>query len=399
MRGAGVGGQTGCGEPEQGQTGSSELPEWVPGSMALAAGGPGPPPEQGPMRPGPPPTTRPRPPPEQGLDVAGVDASSVSPQSLDAPGATPSQACYPEGGFLLVRGVQLVGVLPSRDREGRLLVNDGPEGGTLSCWVHAESERFVLHITKTKQSDTAFYYCFRSKWFNITFFKGTFLRIEGPKPNFTRVIQDSPSDAVHTGDLVTLQCSVLSESQRKTCPEEQSVYWLKAASAESHPSIIYAQSNSDGKCEKSSEGQSVQRCVYSFIQENVKSSDAGNYYCAVAACGMIVFGNGTKLDIGVARTSDSAKENIFFFLLCGSLAINLTVVMVLVCVIRKNVPCCKVCLQTKAEKVSGEQENRQEVNQESVIYSEDAFFQRKGNKAGRRKVQVDEEMIYSDVRV
>ena len=97
---------------------------------------------------------------------------------------------------------------------------------------------------------------------------------------------------------MTLQCSVLSESQKKTCPEEHRVYWFRVASGESRPSLIYAQSSSDGECERSPEFQPLQSCVYSFSKENISISDAGNYYCAAAACGMIVFGNGTKLDIG-----------------------------------------------------------------------------------------------------
>ncbi len=42
-----------------------------------------------------------------------------------------------------------------------------------------EPGKFVLHITKTKLRDTAFYYCLKSQRFNITFLKGTFLRLQG----------------------------------------------------------------------------------------------------------------------------------------------------------------------------------------------------------------------------
>ena len=37
--------------------------------------------------------------------------------------------------------------------------------------------------------------------------------------------------------------------------------------------------------------------VYTFHKNNVGTSDAGTYYCALAACGEIVFGKGTKLDV------------------------------------------------------------------------------------------------------
>ncbi|KAG7269015.1 hypothetical protein CRUP_010729 [Coryphaenoides rupestris] len=47
-------------------------------------------------------------------------------------------------------------------------------------------------------------------------------------------------------------------------------------------------------------------CVYTLPKNNVDTSDAGTYYCALAACGGIVFGNGTKLDI---KGTQSASYN------------------------------------------------------------------------------------------
>ena len=117
----------------------------------------------------------------------------------------------------------------------------------------------------------------------------------GPEPDITAITQDFPSDPVHPGDSVTLQCSMLPDSENKKCPEEHRVYWFRAGSDESHPSFIYAHGNSGDECEKSPETRSPQKCFYSFSKE-VSSSDAGTYYCAVATCGEILFGNGTKLN-------------------------------------------------------------------------------------------------------
>nr|XP_033479873.1 signal-regulatory protein beta-2-like [Epinephelus lanceolatus] len=129
----------------------------------------------------------------------------------------------------------------------------------------------------------------------MTFLNKSLLRVKRPEPDFTAVTQDLPSDPVHPGDSVTLQCSVLSDSYNKSCPGDHSVFWFKAGSHESHPNVFYAHGNSV-ECEKSPEAGSPQICVYSF-SKNVSSSDAGTYYCAVATCGEILFGNGTKLDI------------------------------------------------------------------------------------------------------
>uniref|UniRef100_A0A7N6FF51 Ig-like domain-containing protein n=1 Tax=Anabas testudineus TaxID=64144 RepID=A0A7N6FF51_ANATE len=127
---------------------------------------------------------------------------------------------------------------------------------------------------------------YRAKIFNSSIFIGNSERTS----NYT-VVQ-TVSDPVRPGDSVTLQCSVLSDSDNKTCPGD-SVYWFRAGSDQSHPDIIYTGGNNE--CEKRSD--SVKSCVYHF-SKTVSSSDAGTYYCAVATCGQILFGDGTNLQIG-----------------------------------------------------------------------------------------------------
>ncbi|XP_030252042.1 uncharacterized protein LOC115568676 [Sparus aurata] len=155
---------------------------------------------------------------------------------------------------------------------------------------------FLLHISEAQLSDTGLYYCLKQKQLDMTFMEGTFLRIQGPEPDVTTVIQLPPSGPVHPGDSVTLQCSVLSDSQNKPCPRDHSVFWFRAGSEESDPTFIYSHGNSGAECETSLEARSPQKCVYSF-SKNFSSSDAGTYYCAVATCGEILFGNGAKVDI------------------------------------------------------------------------------------------------------
>ncbi|XP_026186738.1 uncharacterized protein LOC113144726 [Mastacembelus armatus] len=136
------------------------------------------------------------------------------------------------------------------------------------------------------------------------------------------VVQSTVSDPVHPGDSVTLQCSVLSDSESDTCPRNHSVYWFRAGSDESHPNIIYTDGNNE--CEKRSD--TVKSCVYHFSVD-ISSSDAGTYYCAVATCGQILFGNGTKLDIdGTSLWSQSAN----------AIMLSLIVITFLICAIKKN---------------------------------------------------------------
>ncbi|XP_044061706.1 uncharacterized protein LOC122880526 isoform X2 [Siniperca chuatsi] len=262
-----------------------------------------------------------------------------------------------------------------------------------------EPGSFLLNISTTKLSDTGVYYCIKVNQLDMKFVKGTFLRIKGPEPDITAIIQVPPSDPVRPGDSVTLQCSVLSDSENKTCPGAHSVYWFRAGSDESHPSVIYAHGNSGDECEKSLEARSPQKCVYNF-SKNVSSSDAGTYYCAVATCGEILFGNGTKLDIQV-NMWDLQTANTVLFLLCAALAISLIVIAFLIHTIKKKSCGCfnvAVALQTDGATASGDLQSQQR-DENSLVYSAPTFTKRKTGKAERRNVKTAEgETVYTDVR-
>ncbi|XP_070769854.1 signal-regulatory protein beta-2-like [Enoplosus armatus] len=259
-----------------------------------------------------------------------------------------------------------------------------------------EPGSFVLHINNTKLSDTGVYYCIKVDKLKMTFLKGTFLSIKGPEPDITAVIHVPPSDPVRPGDSVTLQCSVLSHSENKTCPGDHSVSWFRAGSDGSHPSVILAHGNSGDECEKSPDARSPQKCVYSF-SKNVSSSDAGTYYCAVAACGEILFGHGTKLDIEGLNMWDSTV----LILLCAALAISLIVIALLIHTVTKETcGCCNaaVALQTNTATAGGDQQSQQR-DEDSVAYSAPTFTKRRAGKAERRNVKPAKgETIYSDIR-
>ncbi len=109
------------------------------------------------------------------------------------------------------------------------------------------------------------------------------------------VKQRPETASVQPGGSVTLQCSLLSKNKEKVqCPGEQSVYWFRPGSGESHPSIIYTHRNS-------SDEQEERSCVYSLSKTIQNSSDAGTYYCAVVTCGEILFGEGTKVETSMFK--------------------------------------------------------------------------------------------------
>ncbi|XP_039866412.1 uncharacterized protein LOC120720698 isoform X2 [Simochromis diagramma] len=252
-----------------------------------------------------------------------------------------------------------------------------------------EPGTFVLHINRAQLSDTAVYYCIKVRKRKMTFLKGTFLQVKGPDPGITGVTQDSLSNPVHPGDPVTLQCSVLSNSENRTCTEDHSVYWYRTKPDESHPSLMYSQGNNVYDCERSPEAASQQKCVYSFSR-NVSSSDTGTYYCAVATCGEILFGNGTKLDIEVPVVRHWDLTNTVLILLCVALSISLIVIAFLIYTIKEK---------NKTSESTRTEHQIHKRHEDSLTYGAPTFTKRNTRKAERRNTRATETMcIYSDVR-
>ncbi|XP_056456566.1 uncharacterized protein LOC130390561 [Gadus chalcogrammus] len=160
---------------------------------------------------------------------------------------------------------------------------------------------FNLTISKVKTEDEANYFCNQGGKYQHTWSNGVFLSVTDPNDQrfvSQTVVQQPVSASAQLGDTVALQCSITSQrtDHSNQCQGEPSVYWFR--SGPSHPAAIYMNGNRSGECQNSSGPPSApQSCVYTLPKNNVDSSDAGTYYCALAACGEVVFGNGTKLDL------------------------------------------------------------------------------------------------------
>ncbi|XP_062249542.1 uncharacterized protein LOC133958653 [Platichthys flesus] len=250
--------------------------------------------------------------------------------------------------------------------------------------VKQEPGSFVLYINKAEPSDAGGYYCMEHKTLEVNLLSGTFLKIKGPEPDITAVIQVPPSDPVGSGDSVTLQCSVLSDSVNRTCPRYNRLYWFRAD--ESHPSLVYVHGSSGDECDGSLEAHSPHRCVFNFCK-SFSSSDFGTYYCAVVTCGEILFGRGIKLENEVVNMWNLQKANTVLCLLSAALAISLIVIVVLIQ--ERTCDCCKagVSLQTEAAAVGGNPPSQQR-HVDSLVYSTATFSRRKAGKT----------TVYSDVR-
>ncbi|XP_005755714.1 uncharacterized protein LOC102203064 [Pundamilia nyererei] len=171
--------------------------------------------------------------------------------------------------------------------------------------VNSEKGKIDLQISDLQISDSATYYCASSYGYRFTFAEGTVIDVKGSGSNIPTLVQQSASETIQPGGSVTLNCTV----HTGTCDEEHSVYWFRD-SEESFPRIIYTNGGRNDQCERKPNTQ-THTCVYNLPMKSLPH--AGTYYCAVASCGHILFGNGTKLEY---------ERNccVFVYFLSGALA-------------------------------------------------------------------------------
>uniref|UniRef100_A0A3Q0SCP0 Novel immune-type receptor 12 n=1 Tax=Amphilophus citrinellus TaxID=61819 RepID=A0A3Q0SCP0_AMPCI len=147
-----------------------------------------------------------------------------------------------------------------------------------------------LMIADLQISDSATYYCMSSYLNILIFLESITVIVEDADSNVQALLLQSSSETIQPGGSVTLNCTV----HTLTCGGKQSIYWFKR-SEKSHPGLIYTHGGINDQCERKADTQ-TNTCVYNLPMNNLNVSHAGTYYCAVASCGHILFGNGTKLD-------------------------------------------------------------------------------------------------------
>ncbi|XP_044196648.1 immunoglobulin kappa light chain-like [Thunnus albacares] len=201
--------------------------------------------------------------------------------------------------------------------------------------LDTKSGKNHLMISDLRISDSATYYCARRFSLMIEFVDGTVVNVKGSGLNIQALVHQSESESIQPGGSVTLNCTV----HTGTCDDgEHSVYWFKN-SQEPHPGIIYTHGGRNDQCERNNNTQ-THTCVYNLPMKSLDLSHAGTYYCAVASCGQILFGNGTKLDI-----KHEVDSLVLVYFLSGALTFTTILVVLLafsVCVIKKKNSCqCK----------------------------------------------------------
>ncbi|KAI4882372.1 hypothetical protein NFI96_034472 [Prochilodus magdalenae] len=157
-------------------------------------------------------------------------------------------------------------------------------------------QSFNLTIEQAIKDDEGMYFCAVGEGNTISFSKGTFLAVAGQPQLNISVLQTPVWGSVTPGESVTLQCTVLPDLKAAGLP----VLWFRDAAGQSFPEVIYThQKTGSHQCEFSS---STNSCMYNFSISNFSQSDAGTYYCAVAACGRIIVGNGVSVHFAVRNS-------------------------------------------------------------------------------------------------
>uniref|UniRef100_A0A673CIA4 Ig-like domain-containing protein n=1 Tax=Sphaeramia orbicularis TaxID=375764 RepID=A0A673CIA4_9TELE len=177
-----------------------------------------------------------------------------------------------------------------------------------------------LTISDLRISDSAMYFCGSTNLDSFYFAEGVTVRVEGSYLNVQTSVRQSESESVHPGDSVTLNCTV----HTGTCDGEHSVYWFKSYEEEPQPGIIYTHRGRNDQCEKKNDTETkTHTCVYNLPIHSVDHTH-DQTYCAVASCGRVLFGPGTRLDLHNMKESSA-----LVYFLSGALAFTTTLIVLL----------------------------------------------------------------------
>ncbi|XP_026147463.1 uncharacterized protein LOC113121324 [Mastacembelus armatus] len=244
-----------------------------------------------------------------------------------------------------------------------------------------------LAITDLSISDSGTYYCASSYSYMFEFAEGTVVSVQGSGLNIPAQVHQSASESIQPGGSVTLGCTV----HTGTCDGEHRVYWFKH-SGQAHPGLIYTHGGSNDQCERKPETQ-THSCVYNLRMNSLNVSDAGTYYCAVASCGHMLFGNGTRLDL-----EDTKDSHRLVYFLSGALTFTtiLTVLLAfLLCMINRRNSC--ICTESHTRFSASSTTNAEGCvdNVDNVHY---AALRVKTGSRSRKQRDATEECVYSGVK-
>ncbi|XP_054880509.1 signal-regulatory protein beta-2-like [Poeciliopsis prolifica] len=245
-----------------------------------------------------------------------------------------------------------------------------------------------LTIFTTVRQDEGMYHCAQMDALDFMW-SGTYVFIKGiPKRTSNYTVFSQPTISDPTGSE-TLQCSVLSDSETTTCSGEPRVFWFRAGSEKSFPTMIHTAGQKAENCEKRS--ASPKKCFYNF-SKNISSSDTGTYYCAVAICGQILFGN--EINQGNGKTN----ENNMLVVTIICLVISVIGNIVFICYLTQR-SACQQCKENSSQKrndfsqVVNDTEAGPDLNYAALHFSEG-----RTSRGKKKRELMTEESVYSQVK-
>ncbi|XP_022073064.2 immunoglobulin kappa light chain-like [Acanthochromis polyacanthus] len=239
-----------------------------------------------------------------------------------------------------------------------------------------------LTITDLRISDSATYYCVSCSSYKFEFGEGTIVSVKGS--GFQASVRQSEDETIQSGDSIS--CTV----NTGICDGQHSVHWFKNEE-EPHPGLIYTVGGMNNQCERTSNTQ-THTCEYNLPINSQNLSHSGTYYCAVASCGRILFGNGTKLEL--ADEVNSSDFLVHF--LSGALAFTtiLNVLMVFLVHKMKGSNSCQ-CTDTKAR--SSSTANTEEYQDADNLHYA-ALRNQRFNASRRQREDSSSQCVYSSVK-
>ncbi|XP_068444449.1 uncharacterized protein [Clinocottus analis] len=239
-----------------------------------------------------------------------------------------------------------------------------------------------LIISDLCVSDSATYFCMSCKKFTVEFLEGATVNVEGSGLKVPLLFHQSES--IQPGGSVTLNCTV----HTGTCDGPHSVYWFKD-SEESHPGLIYTHGGRNHQCERKPSTQ-THTCVYNLA---MSLSPAETYYCAVASCGHILFGNKTTL----AGQVDPSGSLVRF--LSAALAFTTVLVVLLAFSVhktRKRISCHCTAESQRVPASTATHAEQSHQDADDLHYA--ALRDHRANGPSRQREDSHSECVYSSVR-
>ncbi|XP_053271645.1 uncharacterized protein LOC128429836 [Pleuronectes platessa] len=239
-----------------------------------------------------------------------------------------------------------------------------------------------LNISDLQPSDSATYYCSKREIYVYEFMQSITVTVKGSGSNIQALVHQFES--IQPGGSVTLSCTV----HTGTCDGEHSVYWFKS-SEEPQPGLIYTHGDRNDQCERNLDTQ-TNTCVYNLSMERLNRSHAGTYYCAVAPCGHIVFGDGTKLEF-----DDEGNWLVYF--LSGALGFT-TCLLLAVLLYKINKRRCWRCSESCTQPSSPSTTNA-EGNHHADDLHYAALNVNVASRSRRQRDNTNDECVYSSVKL